>query len=152
MTRSLPTLLFIASLLFTLSCKQVSRDVQAEPSDTAANPNSPYGPPVKDGTLLNKSIDESSGLVASRVNPGIYWTHNDSGDGPFIYAFDQTGRSRGIVRVAGANNRDWEDISVGPGPQTGTSYLYIGDIGDNDFIRREVVLYRIPEPLYRCGC
>jgi len=80
------------------------------------------------------------------MNPGIYWTHNDSGDGPLIYAFDQTGRSRGIIRVAGANNRDWEDISVGPGPQTGTPYLYIGDIGDNEFTRQEVVLYRIPEP------
>jgi len=78
--------------------------------------------------------------------PGIYWTHNDSGDGPFIYAFDATGETRGVFRVAGAEARDWEDMSIGPGPKRGQSYLYIGDIGDNDAVRAEVVVYRVAEP------
>ena len=78
--------------------------------------------------------------------PGAYWTHNDSGDGPFIYAFNTRGESLGVFRVAGANARDWEDIATGPGPQRNRSYLYIGDIGDNSAKRSDIVVYRIPEP------
>jgi len=106
----------------------------------------PYGPPRTIATLKDKSISESSGLVASRSTPGAYWTHNDSGDGPFIYAFDVRGSSLGTFRVASAQARDWEDISIGPGPQPGKSYLYIGDIGDNQEARAEIVVYRVAEP------
>ena len=79
--------------------------------------------------------------------PGAYWTHNDSGDGPFIYAFDTRGDSFGTFRVSGAEARDWEDIAAGPGPQPNRSYLYVGDIGDNDAVRPEVIVYRVAEPL-----
>ena len=105
-----------------------------------------YGPPTTLTTIKEKSISESSGLVASRTTPGAYWTHNDSGDGPFIYAFDTAGDSQGIFRVTGAQARDWEDIAAGPGPQANKSYLYIGDIGDNNDVRDEVIVYRVAEP------
>jgi hypothetical protein len=97
-------------------------------------------------TLEDRRIDESSGIVASRRNPGLFWTHNDSGDGPFVYAFDRAGRSRGTWRVEGASARDWEDIAAGPGPEAGTSYLYAGDIGDNEGKRDFVIIYRFAEP------
>src|SRR5690242_4444205 len=102
-----------------------------------------FGPPTQIATIKDEAIDESSGLVASRTSPGAYWTHNDSGDGPFIYALDTRGNTLGIFRVPGATNRDWEDISQGPGPQLGRSYLYIGDIGDNDRKRADIVVYRV---------
>ena len=105
-----------------------------------------YGPPLNVAILKDKSITESSGLVASRLTPGAYWTHNDSGDGPFIYAFNARGAPLGVFHVTGAKAVDWEDISIGPGPQYGQSYLYIGDIGDNDGIRSEIVVYRVAEP------
>lgn len=105
-----------------------------------------YGTPTKIADLKNASVNESSGLAASRSNPGIYWTHNDSGDGPLVYAFDATGESRGVFRVAGAQARDWEDMALGPGPQAGQSYLYLGDIGDNEKSRVEIVVYRVAEP------
>jgi hypothetical protein len=105
-----------------------------------------YGPPTTITTIKDKSISESSGLAASRTTPGAYWTHNDSGDGPFIYAFDTHGDTLGIFRVTGAEARDWEDMATGPGPQPNTSYLYLGDIGDNDAVRDEVVVYRVVEP------
>ena len=105
-----------------------------------------YGPPTRIGTIKDESIDESSGLVASRTLPGAYWTHNDSGDGPFIYALDTHGNSLATFRVTGATNRDWEDIAVGPGPQPNRSYLYIGDIGDNNEARPEITVYRVLEP------
>jgi hypothetical protein len=106
----------------------------------------PYGTPKTLATLKDKSISESSGLVASRSMPNAYWTHNDSGDGPFIYAIDTGGESLGVFRVTGAQARDWEDMSIGPGPQRNKSYLYIGDIGDNDNARSELVVYRVAEP------
>lgn len=106
----------------------------------------PYGPPVTLTTIKDKSISESSGLVASRATPGAYWTHNDSGDGPFIYAFDTRGDSFGAFRVTGAHARDWEDIAAGPGPQPNRPYLYIGDTGDNNAVRSEIIVYRVPEP------
>lgn len=109
-------------------------------------PPAPYGPPVTLATIKERSISESSGLVASRQTPGAYWTHNDSGGGPFIYSFDNRGDSLGIFSVNAAQNRDWEDISIGPGPQPGKSYLYIGDIGDNNDVRQDVVIYRVLEP------
>ena len=106
----------------------------------------PYGPPITITTLKDKSISESSGLAASRLTAGAYWTHNDSGDGPFIYAFDTRGDSFGVFRVAGAQARDWEDMARGPGPERGKPYLYLGDIGDNNKARAEIVVYRVPEP------
>jgi hypothetical protein len=105
-----------------------------------------YGPPTQIATIKNPAVNESSGLAASRSNQHIYWTHNDSGDGPFVYAFDATGESRGVFRVAGAQARDWEDMAVGPGPGRASSYLYLGDIGDNDEVRSEIVVYRVAEP------
>jgi hypothetical protein len=91
-------------------------------------------------------VTESSGVVASRANPGIYWTHNDSGDGPILYAFDRDGHSYGRWTVTGARNVDWEDIAIGPGPASGRWYLYAGDIGDNPRKREEIAVYRVEEP------
>ena len=102
--------------------------------------------PVQLATLEDRRVKESSGLVASRRTPGLFWTHNDSGDGPFVYAFDRAGRSRGTFRVEGANALDWEDIAAGPGPAREQSYLYAADIGDNGREREFVVVYRFPEP------
>jgi hypothetical protein len=105
-----------------------------------------YGAPVRLATIKQPALSESSGLVASRTSPGTYWTHNDSGDGPFIYAFDNRGETRGVFRVTGAKNADWEDIAAGPGPDRNRSYLYIGDIGDNSEARSEITVYRVAEP------
>ena len=110
-----------------------------------------YGPPTTITTIKEKSISESSGLTASRTTPGAYWTHNDSGDGPFIYAFDTRGDSLGIFRVTAAHAVDWEDMASGPGPQANKWYLYLGDIGDNNEARDEVVVYRVPEPTLNAG-
>ncbi|HEV7903571.1 MAG TPA: hypothetical protein VGO96_07000 [Pyrinomonadaceae bacterium] len=105
-----------------------------------------YDPPVRLANLEDRRIDESSGIVASRANPGLYWTHNDSGDDALIYAFDRDGKSQGVWRVTGASALDWEDIAAGPGAVRGTSYLYIGDTGDNKRDGKVVTVYRVAEP------
>ncbi|MDQ6727211.1 MAG: hypothetical protein M3066_13745 [Actinomycetota bacterium] len=103
--------------------------------------------PTTLGILQDPDIPESSGLVASRRNPGLLWTHNDSGDGPFVYCFDPRVQSCGVWRVTGADALDWEDIAIGPGPEAGRPYLYLGDIGDNLAQRDQIVVYRVPEPV-----
>jgi hypothetical protein len=88
---------------------------------------------------------EASGLAASRALPGILWLHNDSGHEPLLFAIDTLGRLAATVRVAGAENVDWEDIALAPCP-AGGDCLLIGDIGDNLETRDHIVLYRVPEP------
>ncbi|VAX19112.1 hypothetical protein MNBD_IGNAVI01-2275, partial [hydrothermal vent metagenome] len=68
------------------------------------------------GIIESNEINEASGIAASRKNPGLFWTHNDSGDNARLFAFDSLGRHRGEFLLAGIQNRDWEDIAIGPGP------------------------------------
>ena len=37
------------------------------------------------GKIENNIIEEASGLVESVENSNSLWTHNDGGDGPFLY-------------------------------------------------------------------
>ncbi|MET4640394.1 hypothetical protein ABID95_000094 [Streptomyces atratus] len=95
-------------------------------------------------TIEDPRITESSGLAASRAHPGIYWTHNDSDDGPYIYAVDsRTGRTVATITMRGVGApRDVEAISLGP-----DGNLYVGDIGDNlNGSWDHVWIYRFREP------
>lgn len=88
-------------------------------------------------------LPEASGLTASRAQPGVVWTHNDSGQ-PTIFAIGADGSLRARVSVTGAQVDDWEDVAAGSCPQG--SCLYIGDIGDNKGDRPRITVYRVPEP------
>ncbi|MBT2488309.1 WD40 repeat domain-containing protein [Streptomyces sp. ISL-96] len=95
-------------------------------------------------TIKDPRITESSGLAASRIHPGIYWTHNDSDDGAFIYAVDsKSGDTVATLTMRGIGApRDVEAISIGP-----DGNVYVGDIGDNlDGSWNHVWIYRFPEP------
>lgn len=152
LSNSIKFVLLACGLAFLPSCQRVGvpGDAEANPASRAGAANNAtadlYSKPSRTGILGYKEINESSGIVASRTTPGFYWTHNDSGDGPFVYAIDAKGTHKGVWRVAGASARDWEDIAIGPGPVRGTNYLYIGDIGDNRGARTEIRIYRVPEP------
>ncbi len=100
------------------------------------------------GLFASARLSESSGVAVSRANPGVLWTHNDSGDDPIVYATDLSGRDLGRFRVTGAEAVDWEDIAVGPCPApTGTqSCVYVSDTGDNLEQRSTVGIYIFPEP------
>lgn len=140
----------VCLLLPVAACNSgLSQKKKAKPERHQTNPPGydVYLPPTKLADLEDQAIYESSGLVASRTSPGCYWTHNDAGNAPLLYSFDSQGRSRGVWQVTGASAFDWEDLSAGPGPKPDTNYLYIGDIGDNDGSRSEIIIYRIPEPV-----
>src|SRR6185503_2758373 len=61
------------------------------------------------------------------------------------FAFDTTGENRGVWRILGATNVDWEAISVGP-CRGNRDCVYIGDVGDNDRTLPRRAIYRVPEP------
>lgn len=105
-----------------------------------------YKEGIRVGGLKSNFIIETSGIVASRQNSGVFWIHNDSGDSAKLYAIKRNGELIGTYIVLGAGARDWEDIAIGPGPEAGSDYLYIGDIGDNGKRRRLVTVYRVLEP------
>lgn len=81
------------------------------------------------GALGSDDIDEASGLAASRTNPGIWWTHNDSGGRPEIYGLDDSGALVAVVRLNGVRAKDWEDIASVVDDE-GRERIYIADIGD----------------------
>lgn len=108
-------------------------------------------------TIQSPRLIESSGVAVSRVHPDVLWSHNDSGDGPYVYATDLQGSDRGRLLVAGAFAIDWEDMSLGPCPvpfvlqtrptrQYATSCLYLADTGDNLEVRPFITVYAVPEP------
>lgn len=95
--------------------------------------------------LDDKRVKESSGLCLSGRDPSIFWTLNDSGGEPCVFAIDQNGKTRAKVRVRDAANFDWEDIALGKDDK-GQPALFVGDIGDNFQMRPTVQVYQIPEP------
>ncbi len=106
----------------------------------------PFQEASKTGQIRSSQLSEVSGLVAGRRNPGVLWVHNDSGDGPRLYAVNTRGELLATATVTGAQARDWEDIAAGPGPQPGISYLYVGDIGDNGGQYPSITICRVKEP------
>ncbi len=115
------------------------------PAERAATLCATDGQP-RAGIVQPPEVVEISGLAASRTYEGVLWAHNDSGDGARVIAFSADGKPRGVYEIAGAEATDWEDMAIGPGPQAGQDYLYLGDIGDNAAKRAEIVVYRTVEP------
>jgi hypothetical protein len=108
-------------------------------------------------TFQSPRLVESSGVAVSHAYPGVLWTHNDSGDGPYLYATDLRGTNRGALVVPGAQAIDWEDMSLGPCPVAfplqppprrinADTCIYLADTGDNLKFRPFVTIYAIPEP------
>lgn len=101
---------------------------------------------VRAGLVTNRDIVEASGLAASRRNVNVLWVHNDKGDTHRVFAISSAGAAIATYLLDGAEANDWEDIAVGPGTIGGTSYLYVGDIGDNSATRNTIEVYRFAEP------
>ena len=98
------------------------------------------------------ALTEASGLAESALNPGVYWTHNDSGDRARLFAIDAaTGALRATFELPSVTATDWEDLAIAPDAD-GNDAFYIADIGDNTAVRGSVAIYRVAEPtLPRAG-
>src|SRR5689334_24114746 len=92
--------------------------------------------------ITDGKIRESSSLVEGTTSPGLFYTANDSGDGPYVYVLDPTGRLLGTTSLSGVDPVDVEAMASGA-----DGSLIVGDIGDNDATRQTVRLYRIEQPV-----
>ena len=103
------------------------------------------------GRVTHPALSEISGLVKS-ARGDFYWTHNDSGDSPRLFAINAEGRPlwppwRRITveawkghAIANAAHFDWEAITLHAG------VLYIADVGNNGNARRDLGVYVVHEP------
>jgi hypothetical protein len=95
--------------------------------------------------LEDPRILESSGLALSGRHETVLWTHNDSDDGPRLYAVGSDGRTQATLNLGGAAARDWEGMAAGRDDR-GRPALFVGDIGDNNGVWPEIAVYRVTEP------
>jgi hypothetical protein len=93
----------------------------------------------------HQRLTESSALATSATQKDILWTLNDSDNPAELFAIDTLGRDRGVVRVEGAENVDWE--AMARAHCGNADCLYVADVGDNRERRTSVRIYRIREPL-----
>jgi hypothetical protein len=93
--------------------------------------------------VQDPALTEISGLVSL---PSGLWANNDSGDVARVFRLDDRGRTLAVVRLAGVEATDWEDLAgvVGDGGEE----LFAGDIGDNAAARPEIIVHRfaVPDP------
>ena len=123
--------LFICAPLLLAACSAGGDDVPPDPIIQVV------------GNLENKKLNEASGLARSNRAANLYWAINDDGP-PVIHALDSSGANLGVVRIAAAKNRDWEDIASFS--YNGKAYLAVADIGDNDAKHNNVTVYIVEEP------
>ncbi len=82
---------------------------------------------------------ENSGIVPA--SPSSLWAINDSGDAPKIYeiGLEEPAILKTVV-LSNASNMDWEAITAD------NDHLYIGDFGNNNGDRTDLVVYKIVRP------
>lgn len=114
-----------------------------------SNDGAASGSVTAESLIDNDIIAESSGLARSRLSDDRLWTHNDSGDGPSVYAIDTRGHYLGALKLRPALALDWEDMAGFE--EDGQARLLLADIGDNSAIRPFVTLYVVEEPMTSSG-
>ena len=110
-------------------------------------------PPLRLTVSATHALDlvgENSSMERCSKRAGTFWTLNDSGNSPHIFAIDSAGNVlrppnagadyRGIL-LAGRRNIDWEALA-----SDGAGNLVIADIGNNECNRRNLCFYIVPEP------
>jgi len=105
-----------------------------------------YQEGLKLGKIDNEKLDEISGIAVSRYNEKYLYVHNDSGDKARLFLINAKGKDILKISLEKAQNIDWEDIAIGPGPEKNINYIYVADIGDNKAKRSIKTIYRFAEP------
>ncbi len=114
-------------LLIIFSCSNTQEDQEYDSVD------------IVDKIVLPKIINETSGLEFYNNN---FITHNDSGDDPSLYVYNNTGEITEAIELnknssLKIENNDWEDIS------TDSEYFFIADTGNNFGNRDNLNIIRV---------
>lgn len=91
---------------------------------------------------LSDSISETSGLINY---DHLLWTHNDD-KSTTLFGMDTKGKIQKKIALEGIKNTEWEEISQD------STYLYIGDIGNNiTGNRKDLHLLRVEKKSIETG-
>lgn len=93
---------------------------------------------------LPNSLEENSGLVT--FGDSTVWTVEDSGNKDEIYHLNFKGEILKTLKVVNGDNDDWEDLA-----KDKKGNVYIGDFGNNGNYRKNLVIYKIPNPSHEQG-
>ena len=93
---------------------------------------------------LPKKLDENSGIV--HYSDSTAWFIEDNGNQDEIYQVDFKGNLLKEIEVKNAKNGDWEDLA-----KDDNGNLYIGDFGNNTNNRKDLVIYKLPNPQNESG-
>ncbi|WP_136465983.1 hypothetical protein [Flagellimonas onchidii] len=97
-----------------------------------------YGDLTYLGKLPSK-LNEVSGIAT--FDQSKAWVIEDNGNKDIIYAINLKGKLIKQLKVKNAKNNDWEDLT-----KDKKGNLYIGDFGNNDNERKNLVIYKLPNP------
>lgn len=86
---------------------------------------------------LPKKLKEVSGITFD-TKAEMLWALADSGNPNKIYGLDKKGSIAKTCEITNATNTDWEDIT-----QDKEGNIYIGDFGNNDNERKDLVIYKV---------
>ena len=86
-------------------------------------------------TVLPKALVESSALIKYKCH---FITLNDSGNEPKLFIFNKKAEITHTCFIKNAENIDWEALTY-----DGETYIYIGDIGNNDNKRKDLTIYKV---------
>lgn len=94
---------------------------------------------VSKAIKLPSVVNEGSGLIRSS-NDSTLWTLNDGGGKPEIYELNKRGELLKTLPIPNVKNQDWEEIT-----RDEKGNLFIGDFGNNQNIRKDLVIYKLLE-------
>ncbi|HEA81264.1 MAG TPA: hypothetical protein ENI01_12460, partial [Maribacter sp.] len=95
-------------------------------------------------TDLPGSLDENSGLVT--YGDSTVWVVEDGGNKDEIYQVSLKGKIIKSLKVKNGGNHDWEDLT-----KDISGNLYIADIGNNENDRKNLIIYKLPNPTIEPG-
>lgn len=125
-------------------------DVVGDDDDTV-DPDASTCPTFSKGTVVctvqgGDFVTESSGIAASKLNPDVYWIHNDSGE-DIGRGFAVNKKGEVVLELTFDENKpeDIEDMAIEDTAE-GKANLFFGDIGDNEEARESLTIHRVAEP------
>ncbi|TAI47975.1 hypothetical protein [Flagellimonas allohymeniacidonis] len=88
---------------------------------------------------LPSKLSEVSGIIPGKNNTA--WIIEDNGNKDRLYRINLKGKLIQELKVKDAGNEDWEDLARA---QNGD--VFIGDFGNNGNYRKDLVIYKVPNP------
>ncbi|MDC6404598.1 MULTISPECIES: hypothetical protein [Maribacter] len=90
-------------------------------------------------TDLPSSLKENSGMVS--LKDSTVWIIEDGGNKDELYKVDFKGNILKTLKMKNGDNDDWEDLT-----KDSLGNVYIADIGNNNNSRKNLKIYKVPNP------